>query len=101
LEVYRWNLERFFVVCEGRGLTPGLTRMDLLNYLAGLAQQGYQASTRARKTIAILRFFQFLAEGGMLTPNPLRRCLRPAWSAMSAGSSARRSTGHCGSSPGG
>jgi site-specific recombinase XerD len=71
LEVYRRDLEQFFAACEGRGLTPrGLTRMDLLNYLAELAQQGYQASTRARKTIAIRRFFQFLAEGEMLAPNP-------------------------------
>jgi hypothetical protein len=39
LEAYRWELERFFAACEAKGLTPrGLRRLDLLLYLAELAQ---------------------------------------------------------------
>ncbi len=71
LEAYRWELERFFAACAAKGLTPrGLRRLDLLLYLAELAQQGYQAGTRARATVAIRRFFQFLVDGEVLARNP-------------------------------
>jgi integrase/recombinase XerD len=70
LEAYRRDLERFFAACQERGLRPrGLTRLDLLSYLAKLAPR-YRAGSRARKTIAIRRFFQFLADGGVLPANP-------------------------------
>jgi len=69
---------RFCAACERWGLTPyGLTRLDLLRYLAELAQQGYAASTRARTTVAIRRFFQCLAEAGVLPYNPFARVPAP------------------------
>lgn len=37
---------------------------------AALAQQGYQASTRARKTHAIKGFIQFLVDAEVLSQNP-------------------------------
>lgn len=71
LEAYRRDLEHFFSDCQRRTLIPReLSRIDLLNYLASLVHGGYGASTRARKTVAIRRFFQFLADGGFLRSNP-------------------------------
>lgn len=77
LGTYRRDLEQFFTACEARGLRPrGLARLDLLNYLAALVPR-YRAGSRVRKTIAIRRFFQFLADEAVLPANPFARVPSP------------------------
>ncbi|MGH8058054.1 MAG: tyrosine-type recombinase/integrase, partial [Candidatus Entotheonellia bacterium] len=71
LDGYRTDVEQFCAFCERQGLTPPeLTRVHLLSHLAALAQQAYQATSRARKTHAIKGFFQFLHEAEALPKHP-------------------------------
>jgi integrase/recombinase XerD len=66
------DLDHFFRDCEQRGLAPReVSRSHLLDYQAALAQGGESPSNRARKVLAVQRFFQFLADGGLLPRNPL------------------------------
>jgi site-specific recombinase XerD len=71
---YRIDLSQFAAFLDETNITiaapADISRGDIAEYLAHLAEQGISGNTRARKLAAIREYFRFLEREGLVTTNP-------------------------------
>lgn len=74
ITAYRTDLSQFVRFLGDTNCTiaspADVTRADISEYLAHLADQNMSGTTRARKLAAIREFFRFLEEQGLVAKNP-------------------------------
>lgn len=71
IQAYRRDVEKFAAFCYGRHVdTPGLTRSDIMEFLATLYQRGLDSRSVARHLVTIRNFCRFALLEGYIEDDP-------------------------------
>jgi len=71
IQAYRRDIEKFGIFCYNRQVdTPGVSRSDIIDFLATLYERGLDSRSVARHLVTIRSFFRFVLLEGYVEDDP-------------------------------